>query len=206
MLRFVWSYMKPIVAHFSVYYEKTCICKINYDVHCLKLLTFCLTDRNMKKIILTGVFILTGISFLNAQKKEQKDLIISQIQNNDRRLEVFMEKGTTDSIVAMFSPNCHLVNEFGTIVENKDKVKDYYTGEKKAGKKLIDYTLKPTDQKVYDDIVLEIGTNTVKYSIGAEKRLFVTEYNYMLVWKKSKSGSYQIRAAMWNLTKDPCAQ
>jgi hypothetical protein len=38
------------------------------------------------------------------------------------------------------------------------------------------------------------------------KKLYITEYNYMLVWKQSKNGPYQIRAAMWNLKKNPCAQ
>ena len=103
----------------------------------------------MKKIVLLLVVLFYGFSLTHAQKKGDKEMIIQQIQANDRKFETFMEKGMADSIAAMFSPNCQLADEFGVLVEDKAKVKDYFVGEKKAGKKYMDYTLKPNEQKVY---------------------------------------------------------
>jgi hypothetical protein len=159
----------------------------------------------MRKSALIVLVFMGAMQFVCAQNKEEKDIIVKQIQKNDRKLETFFEKGMTDSIAGIFSPNCHMASEYGVMLESRDKVKDFYFSEKKAGKKIIDYTLAALEHKIYDDIVLEVGTNTVKYSIGTDKRLYTTEYNYMLVWKRAKDGSYQIRAAMWNLTKNPCS-
>jgi hypothetical protein len=160
----------------------------------------------MKKSILSLFILMVVVQLLSAQNKAEKELIVKQVQENDRKLETFFKKGMTDSIAGLFSSNCHLATEFGAMVESRDKVKDLYLNDKKTGKKFTDYVLDASEHKVYEDVVLEVGTNTVKYSIGADKRLFTTQYNYMLVWKKSKSGNYQIRAAMWNLTKNPCTQ
>jgi len=146
------------------------------------------------------------MSYLFAQSKEEKELYVKQVQNIDRKMESFIKKGMIDSVAGLFSPNCHMAGEYGTIVEDREKVQEIFNTDKKAGKKYTEYTLNAFEHKVYDDIVLEIGTNTVRYSIGMDKRLYTTEYNYMLVWKRSKEGKYQIRAAMWNLTKNPCAQ
>jgi hypothetical protein len=147
--------------------------------------------------LLAGVF---------AQTDDEKKLLINKIQINDDKLELFIKKGMTDSIAELFSPNCHFANEFGTILESRESVKNFYVNDKKSGRKYIDYSLDVIEHKVYDEVILEVGTNTVKYSIGADKRLYTTQYNYMLVWKKSKNDDFQIRAAMWNLIKNPCAQ
>jgi hypothetical protein len=160
----------------------------------------------MNKAVLTLMMLLGTIQLVAAQTDEEKALITKQVQLNDRKLETFIEKGMTDSIANQFSPNCHLVTEFGSIMESRDKVKDFYLSEKKAGKKFVEYSLTATEHKVYSEVVLEVGTNTVKYSIGTDKKLYTTQYNYMLVWKQSKSGNFQIRAAMWNLPKNPCIQ
>ncbi len=160
----------------------------------------------MKKIIIGLSVLLGSMQLLVAQTSEEKDQIIKQIQEKDRKLETFIKQGKTDSIAALFSPNCHLAGEYGDLIESREKVKEYYSKEKSSGKKISSYSLTAEEHKVYDDVVLEIGTNTVKYTIGADKKLYITEYNYMLVWKQSKNGPYQIRAAMWNLKKNPCAQ
>jgi hypothetical protein len=161
---------------------------------------------NMKKNYLLAFLLVSFSMGAFAQTKAEKEQIIKVIQGADRKFESFVKKGMTDSIAGLFSPNCTLAGEFGTLIEDREKVAGYYADEKKAGRKYTEFMLKPVDQKIYDDIVLEMGTNTVKYTIGADKRLYTAEYNYLLIWKRSKNGPYQIRAAMWNLSKNPCAQ
>jgi ketosteroid isomerase-like protein len=160
----------------------------------------------MKSYFLSALLLIGFAISLSAQNKQEKELIIKQIQDGDRKFESFMKKGMTDSIANMFSSKCKVATEFGAMIEDREAVGSYFINEKKAGRKYSDYSLKSIDQKVYGDVVVEMGTNVIKYSMGADKRLYTSEYNYMLVWKKSKNGPYQIKAAMWNLVKNPCAQ
>lgn len=156
-----------------------------------------------KRLLTAGIFFLISLSLL-AQKKEEKKLIKESIETNDKLLEEYFEKEMVDSIAGMFSPNCHFSMEHSEIVESREKVQQYLKNDLKGNKKISKYRLDPGEIKIYDDIVLEIGTNKVEYTILPDKKLIVREYNYMFVWKKSKDNGYHLRAAIWNLPKDPC--
>lgn len=160
----------------------------------------------MNKLVSIILILLGAMQLIDAQTNEEKNLIIKQIQQKDRKLETFITKGMTDSTANMFSPNCHFAPEYAGIIEGRDEVRAFYAREKKGGKKFVGYSLKAIEHKVYDDVVLEVGTNSIKYSVGANPKVYTAQYNYMLVWKQSKSGKFQIRAAIWNQPKNPCSQ
>ena len=156
-----------------------------------------------RRIYISVLLMLLFISAI-AQNKEEKKLIIDQVQMNGKKLSGFMKASLADSVANTFSPNCHYVPEFGGVFESRDKVGELIKKEFEKGKRISRYELEAIQYKVYDDIVLEVGKNRVQYTNLPDKKLIVTEYNYMFVWKKSKSGKYQIRAAIWNLPESPC--
>lgn len=159
---------------------------------------------SMKKELL--VFILSTLCTISVftQSKEEKKLIIETIIENDRKLEDFFQKGRADSIAGMFSQNSHLIAEYQNLVEKREEIEKHFNKLFKSGKAYSTFKLEAEEHKVYDDLVLEIGENMVKYTMDDESKTHSEKLNYILIWKKSKSGKYQIRAAMWNLTEDPC--
>ena len=156
-----------------------------------------------KILLLQFAFILIAVSAA-AQNKEEKKLILASIEQQDQKLATFYKKSQADSIAGLFSPNCHLVREFNSIIEGRENVLALYNKDFKAGIKYVSCKFDVVENKVYDDLVLEIGVNTLEYTKGPDKALYRNSYNYMFVWKKSKEGKYQIRSAMWNLLKNPC--
>lgn len=138
------------------------------------------------------------------QKKEEKKLIVETILENDSRLEEFFMQSKADSIAGMFSPNSHLIVEYEGLIEKREEIEKHYQGAFKSGIKYTEFKLEAEEHKVYDDLVLEIGKNQIKYTIGKEGKVLSQRYNYMLVWKKSKTGNFQIRAATWNPLENPC--
>ena len=156
-----------------------------------------------KKFILAWIFILCGMIVL-AQNKEEKKLIIETVGQLDQKFVTFYKNSQADSLASLFSPNCHVAREYSTIVEGRENVLAMYNKDFKSGVKISSCKFEVLEQKVYDDIVLEIGTNIIEYTKGPDKILFREAYNYMFVWKKSKEGKYQIRSAMWNSMKNPC--
>ena len=158
----------------------------------------------MKQIIfLQLVFIFLSVS-VYSQNKEEKKLIIETIKVQDEKLTGFIKNLQVDSIVEMFSPNCHLAREFNEIIEGRDNVRALYNKDLKSGMKIVSCKFEVIEHKVYDDLVLEIGTNIIEYSKGPNKILYRDNYNYMFIWKKSKEGKYRIRSAFWNSIKNPC--
>lgn len=141
---------------------------------------------------------------LYSQNKEEKKLIIETINQQDRKLEIFYKNSQVDSIAGLFSPNCHLARESNEIIEGRENVKALYNKDFKSGIKYVSCKFEAVEHKVYDDLVLEIGTNTIEYARGPNKILYRDLYNYMFIWKKSKAGKYHIRAAFWNYQKNPC--
>jgi len=135
------------------------------------------------------------------EKKEQ--MIIETVSANSKRLETFYKKSMADSVASMFSSNCHMIREYSEIIESRDLVQQEFKKEFKSDKKISGCKFEPFEVKVYKDIVLEIGINTIEFSKPPDKKLYSEKYNYMFVWKESKSGKYQIRSAMWNYLKKP---
>ncbi len=155
-----------------------------------------------KKLILQVAFIILTVAVF-AQNKEEKKLIIETIEQQDQKFTTFYKNSQADSLAGLFSPNCHVAREFNNIVEGRENVLAMYNKDFKDGMKIVSCSFKVLEHKVYDDLVLEIGTNTIEYTKGPDKILFKDSYNYMFVWKKSKEGKYQIRSAMWNSMKKP---
>ena len=159
----------------------------------------------MNKHVFIAILLSATTLYMSAQNKQEKAAILSAIDIKRDALENFYKDELGDSIAAMFSPNCHLVTEFSEIIESQEDVARFYKDEYKSGKRISAFKLKPLEKKVYDDIVLEIGTNKIEYTMLPDKKLHIKEMNYMFVWKKSKKkGYYHLRAAMWNLPEDPC--
>jgi ketosteroid isomerase-like protein len=158
----------------------------------------------MKKNLLVSLLCIFCAVSVFAQNKEEKKLIIETILKNDSRVEEFFKLGKADSIAEIFSPNSHLMAEFEKLIEKRESIEKHYAALFKSGVKYSEFKLEAEEHKVYDDLVLEIGENNVKYTKGSDSKVISGKYNYMLVWKKSKSGRYQIRAAMWNSIEDPC--
>ena len=157
----------------------------------------------MRNLYITAILILSALS-VAAQSKEEKKIILETIQNNGNRLAKFFTEGNADSIAGMFSPNSHLIAENHKMNEKREEIVKYYTALFKSGISYSSFEFEAEELKVYDDLVLEIGENLVKYKKGKDTKTSSKTYNYMLVWKKSKGGKYQIRAAMWNSVEDPC--
>lgn len=157
----------------------------------------------MKKNIIIVFLALLGAINLVAQNKEERKLIIEIILENDTKLEDFFKLGKSDSIANMFSPNSHLLAEYTNMLEKREEIEKHFKSLFRKGVKYSEFKLEAEEHKVYDDLVLEIGENIVKYSKGDDDKKYSEKYNYMLVWKKSKSGIYQIRAAMWNTPEKP---
>ena len=158
----------------------------------------------MKIKILTVCIASAVVTAISAQNKQEKEMILSDIQQMDQKLVNFYKNSQADSLASIFSPNCHFAREFSPIIEGRENVRDMYSKDFKGGVKVTSCKFDVQEQKVYDDLVLEIGTNTIEYTKGPNKILFRDSYNYMFIWKKSKSGKYQIRSAFWNSAKNPC--
>lgn len=158
----------------------------------------------MMKNLFASAFLFMLTLTVVAQSKEEKKLIIETILSNGNKLEVFFEEGKADSIAGMFSPNSHLIVENHKIQEKREEIENHFIKLFKSGIDYSDFEFEAEEHKVYDDLVLEIGENIVKYTQGRDSKPISKKYNYMLVWKKSKGGKYQIRAATWSSIEDPC--
>ena len=163
----------------------------------------------MKKLLFIGaVFMLFNAILFGQDKdiednKDNKELIIKSIQSKDKQLVTFIEKKLTDSIAKMFSPNSHLMPEYGDIIESRDAISKFFNSLFKSGLKVTSFKLNPIEHRVYSDIVLEIGTVEVKYSTSSNPAEVKEKYNYLINWKASKKDNYRIRVATWNSLK-PC--
>lgn len=157
----------------------------------------------MKKFLLVLTLVFFAVSVFS-QNKEERKMITDTILENDSRLEEFFRQSRADSIAGMFSPNSHLLAEYHEIVEKREMIEKYYKDFFKSGVTYKEFKLEAEEHKVYDDLVLEIGENSVKYTKDDDGKVYSEKYNYMLVWKKSKEGNYHIRTAMWNSTGNPC--
>ena len=158
----------------------------------------------MYKRILYAVFVLLISLTATAQNKEERKIIRDQIDANHKLLEEYFKKSNADSLAGMFSPNCHFAMEFQAMAESREEVLNYFKKDFGSGKKVSGFKIEPDEIKIYDDIVLEMGVQTFEYTQLPDKKLNVSKYNYMFVWKKSKSDRYHLRAAMWNSGKNPC--
>jgi hypothetical protein len=157
----------------------------------------------MKKISLTVAGLALGIIISFAQQKEEKELIIKSIREKESNLEVFILKGMTDSIAKIFSPNSHYMPEYGEIGEGRDEVLKWLNSVFRKGLTIKEFKMDPIEQRVYDDIILELGTFTVKYASNAGSSVVTRKYNYLINWKASKKKNYRIRAVTWNSIKAP---
>jgi ketosteroid isomerase-like protein len=163
----------------------------------------------MKKLLFVWtVFVLFHAILFGQDKdiedsKDNKELIIKSIQSKDNHMVTFIEKKLTDSIAKMFSPNSHLIPEYGDIIESRDDISKYFSSLFKSGLKVTSLKFDPIELRVYGDIVLEIGTVDVKYSTSSNPIEVKKKYNYLINWKSSKKGNYRIRVATWNSLK-PC--
>lgn len=158
----------------------------------------------MYKRILYAVIVLLISLTATAQNKEERKIIRDQIEVNHKLLEEYFKKSNADSLAGMFSPNCHFIMEYQEMVESREDVLSYFKEDFGSGKKVSGFTLDSDEIKIYDDIVLEMGLQTIEYTQLPDKKLHISKYNYMFVWKKSKSDRYRLRAAMWNSAKNPC--
>ena len=156
-----------------------------------------------KNIFVLALGILCTIS-VYSQSKEEKKIIIETIVENDTKLAEFFKSGRFDSIAGMFSPNSQLIVEHRSILEKRENIEEYYQTLFKSGVTFTKFSLQAIEHKVYNDLVLELGVNQIKYSEGNTGEFQSEKLNYMLVWKRSKTGKYQIRAAMWNSIENPC--
>ena len=121
-------------------------------------------------------------------------------------MRVFCPECGAQDILSPQRFRCHCSGawEFEEMVESRENVLDYFKDDFGSGKKVSGFSLDPDEIKIYDDIVLEMGVHTLEYTQLPDKKLHVRKYNYMFVWKKSKSGRYRLRAAIWNSEKNPC--
>lgn len=152
----------------------------------------------MKKTILIAVAFLFSHVILLAQDKPDKELIIKEIQAKDKKLAKFIQQSLGDSIAKLFSPNCHFIPEYGKIFEGREQVLDFFTSQFKSGVKVSDIKMNPLEHRVYDEIILELGTVDIKFTSSSDQKVVKKQYNYLINWKVSKKGKYRIRAATWN--------
>jgi ketosteroid isomerase-like protein len=158
----------------------------------------------MKKLLSLLIICLAVIN-MYAQKAEEKEGIIKKIKDQNQKLALFYKNMQADSIAGLFSPNCHIAREFENIAEGRDQVLALYKKDFKSGTKITNSKFEVIEHKVYDDVVMEIGKHTLEYTTGTDKTVRKTQQNYIFLWKESKSGKYQIRAAFWNSAKNPCS-
>ena len=155
----------------------------------------------MKKNILILPLLLVGVISVHAQKKEEKKLIVETIEQNDQKLKIFWERSMVDSLVDLYTSNSYYIPEYGEMLDSKENIEKKLKAEFKGGLKVLQYNMVPTDHKVYDDLVIEVGVRTIKYTTGENKVPVTEKYNYQIIWKKTSGGKYKIRSEMWNLTK-----
>ncbi len=158
----------------------------------------------MKKLVLLSIALFFGFFILFAQQTDEKELILKKVQDKGKQLQLFFQQGEIDSIAQIFSPNCHVIPEYGEIVEGREAVTKFFSIKFKSGLKITDIKMDPVEQRVYNDIVIELGTCTVKYSTKANPAPITGKFNYLLNWKASKKENYRIRAVSWNSIQFPC--
>jgi hypothetical protein len=141
---------------------------------------------------------------LLAQKKEEKEQIKETIEANNKKLESFFENSIVDSIADYFSPNCKMAMEFDEMVESREDVAKYLKNDFLKTRQIKSFKLEPEETKIYDDIVMEIGSNHFEYTRPPETKVYTTTFNYIFIWKKAKDDRYRLRAALWNSSKFPC--
>jgi ketosteroid isomerase-like protein len=156
----------------------------------------------MYKILIVGLFMCLGCATVSGQNKEERKLIGQQITELSQRFSEFFIARNADSLAAFFSPNCHFMMEFEPLIESREEVNGYFKNYFKGDIRFTEHKLIPEEIKVYGEICLEMGSNRLKYTKGGVSKTLT--YNYIFVWKESKSGKYQLRSAMWNLPENPC--
>lgn len=155
-----------------------------------------------RKIFLLPILLLT-LSPVFAQKKSEKKAILKQLETSHKLMEIYCQEGLADSLVMLFSPNCHLSMENQPLVESREGVGEYFKNDFLEGKKITTFSFTPEETKIYDEVILELGSCQLEYTRPIAKKLYCTSLNYMFVWKKGKDDKYRIRAAMWNSPKVP---
>lgn len=156
-----------------------------------------------KKIIAYSIIFCCCIG-LFAQKGDGISKEEKKVKANSKKLEVFYEKAMIDSILSLYSNNCYYAHEYMTRLENKDALKKKLKSDFKAGYKIIDLSFSPDDLKTYDDVVLEIGSLTIKYVDKISKATLTKKYNYNILWKESSDKKFRIRSEIWSPIENPC--
>ncbi len=137
------------------------------------------------------------------EKDPNADAVLDSVRVKGTLMERYLKAANTDSLQMLFSPNCHLLFPYHEIVESREQVKAYFDEQIRKGKAYRSFTLSPAEIKHYDDIILEIGTCQERFTLLPLKRLYIEEYHYNIVWKRSKSGSFNIRSAVFTPVTKP---
>ena len=111
---------------------------------------------------------------------------------------MFWEKSMVDSITDLYTSNCYYIPEFGEMLDSREAVNKKLKIDFKSGLKVLQFTQVPSDHKVYDDLVIEVGVRTIKYSAKTGQAPVTEKYNYQIIWKKTSKGEYKIRSEIWN--------
>jgi nuclear transport factor 2 (NTF2) superfamily protein len=157
-------------------------------------------------IIFLSSLTLMGFSEKKDKKGDDEKALIARIDTRHDQFQSFFLQTDADSISNVFSSKCYFSRPNQDILQSREEVAKYLKAEFSKEKKYRTYELRPVYRKVYDDLILEAGTSFEQFSIGAEKRLYTEEYNYMFVWKLTKKGNLKIRSAFWNTRVNPCPE
>jgi uncharacterized protein (TIGR02246 family) len=143
----------------------------------------------LKSIVLTIVGVI-GLT-MPAAAEDVREAID---QTNARMVEAF-KAGDAAAIAGMYTEDAKMLPPDATEVAGRDAIQQFWQGWLDDGLKNL--TLEASDVEADGDLAYEVG----KFSIqapAANDAMTTATGNYLVVWKRSSGGDWQLHVDTWN--------
>jgi uncharacterized protein (TIGR02246 family) len=149
-------------------------------------------------MLLTGLFLLvSSLVPLSSLPKNQMDIaqVRAAIEAGNLKFGEAVRKGDAAAIAALYSEDATILPPDSTMIKGRQAIQASWNGSLQMGIK--DAVLTTVDVFGAGDYAYEIGKVllTVQPSGQATMQL---EGKYVVVWKKSAAGSWQLHVDIWN--------
>jgi uncharacterized protein (TIGR02246 family) len=153
-------------------------------------------------VMLIGMFCLITINVL-AQNPDLAQLK-SNIEQMNKEYDQAMLSGDYNKINSFFADDALNMPSYSPMERGKDAISES-TKKDLESTKYNSFTTKPMDVYGNGDLVYEIGTYQVNFTMQKNPTAMDDHGKYVNIWQKQNDGTWKIKVETWNSDSNPMA-
>ncbi|MDR3668513.1 MAG: nuclear transport factor 2 family protein [Ignavibacteriaceae bacterium] len=156
--------------------------------------------RSMLSLIIVGIILSAANLFAQSDYSSELKMNINKITDTYSKA---MLSGDYNTIAGFFADDAIYLPAYNPTLHGKDAILESNKKDVESGMKYSTFKINSTDAFGSGDLVYEIGTFEVNFTVPNNTTAMNDHGKYLNIWQRQGNGSWKLKVETWNSDVNP---